>query len=165
MATLPAFFRKTGETRGSVAAEAQAEPRLTAVRAERDPFQLRSFPHEDLILYCKKIDNSRLVREPDPKALRACWSAIGAASVLLVILALASAPSAIYTLSGYNLETLRGEERRLLDDRRMLELEEARLLSPDRLERLARGRNLAPPAAGQVFHLENRPDSVVAMAK
>ena len=39
-------------------------------RVERDPFQLRALPQEDVFFYCKKIDNSRLVREPDPQGPR-----------------------------------------------------------------------------------------------
>ena len=54
--------------------------------AQRDPFQLRTLPQEDVFFYCKKIDNSRLVREADPRARGACWSAIGAAGVVLVLL-------------------------------------------------------------------------------
>ena len=40
------------------------------MRAVRDPFQLRALPHEDVFLYSKQIDNSRLVREADPKCAR-----------------------------------------------------------------------------------------------
>jgi len=69
------------------------------------------------------------------------------------------------TLAGYRLESLRAEERRLLDERRVLELEEARLLSPERLEELARQRGLVTPAPGQVVHLDSRGDGTVAMAK
>ena len=83
MATLPAFFKRT---------EAPAEPHAAGsrdrdhrLRAERDPFQLRALPQEDVFFYCKKIDNSRLVREADPQAARRllvghrrrrvlCWS-------------------------------------------------------------------------------------------
>ncbi len=161
MATLPKVFRRT---------EAQAAmspaPRVPAtLRAERDPFALRSLPHESVVFYCKKIDNSRLVREPDPKSRGACWSAIGAACGAILLLTAALAPSAANTVAGYKLERLRTEERQLLDERRALELEEAALLSPERLEKLAISRNLVTPASGQVVHLQARPDGAVAMVK
>jgi hypothetical protein len=116
-------------------------------------------------LYSKKIDNSRLVREPDPQARGACWSAIGAACVALALLTSVLAPSVAGTLAGYKLESLRAEERRLLSERRVLQLQEAELLSPDRLEKLAKGQNLVTPASGQVVHLEGKPDGTVAMVK
>lgn len=164
MATLPAFLRRMGQ--GDVPEALQeVQPRLTAVRAERDPFQLRPLPFEDLVFDCKRIDNSRLVREADPQSRGRCLSVIGVAGMALALIVAVAAPRVANTLQGYTLENLRSEERRLLDDRRVLELRQAELRSPERLERLAQGRNLAPPTAGQVIHLESRPDSSVAMVK
>jgi len=159
MATLPAFFRKNDATRGDAA------NRANRLRLARDPFELRPLPHEHLFLYNKRIDNSRLVRETDPKSRGACWSAIGAASVLALLLTSAFAPSVATTIAGYKLEALRIEERRLLDEQRGLSLREAELLSPARLDRLAQQNNLVAPSSGQVFHLEGKPQGAVAMAK
>jgi cell division protein FtsL len=165
MATQPRFFRRT-EAPAPAGAPPDAERRPTPVRTERDPFQLRALPHEDVFFYCKKIDNSRLVREPDPQSRGACWSAIGAACVVLALLTGVLAPSVANTLAGYKLENLRAEERQLLDERRTLELQEAELLSPERLEKLAKGQNLVTPSSAQVVHLDgNKPDGAVAMVK
>ncbi len=161
MSTLPAFLLKKTE----VPAEAAPAHRLTPVRPERDPYRLRALPFEDVFLYSKKIDNSRLVREADPQARGACWSAIGAACVALALLTSVLAPSVAGTLAGYKLESLRAEERRLLSERRVLQLQEAELLSPERLEKLARGQNLVTPVTGQVVHLEGKGDGTVAMVK
>jgi hypothetical protein len=158
MATLPAFLRRSEAT-------PEAHHRTAPLRAERDPFRLRALPQEDVYFYCKKIDNSRLVREPDPKSRGACWSAIGAAAVLVGMLGTALAPSVANTLSGYKLEALRSEQRRLVDERRMLELQEAELLSPERLEKLAKNQNLVIPKSAQVVHLEQKADGTVAMVK
>ena len=156
MATLPVFFRWINET--GFPAPSQTEP-------ERDPFQLRALPQEDVLFYCKKIDNSRLVREADPQARGACWSAIGAACVLLVVLTSVLVPNVASTLAGYRLQALRVEERQLLDEKRTLELQEAELLSPQRLEKLAQGQNLVAPFPGQVVRLNAKGDSAVAMVK
>ncbi len=160
MATLPAFFR-----RSEAQAYMEATRRTAPARAERDPFALRALPQEDVFFYCKRIDNSRLVREHDAKAHGACWSAIGSAAVVLVLLAGILAPSVASTLAGYKLEALRAEERRLMDQSRMLDLQEAELLRPERLQQLAQKQNLVVPSSGQVFHLENQPDGAVAMVK
>ena len=118
MATMPAFFRTT-----YAPAYAEATRRAAPVRAERNPFELRALPLEDVFFYCKKIDNSRLEREHDPKAQGACWSAIGGAVVVLALLTGVLAPSVASTMAGYKLEALRAEERSLLDERRTLELQ------------------------------------------
>ena len=164
MATLPAFFKKNEADTG-VPEDMDAAVRTTRMRPVRDPFQLRPLPHEHLFLYNKRIDNSRLVREADPKSKGACWNAIGAASVLAILLASAFAPSAATTIAGYKLEALRIEERRLLEEHRGLELQEAELLSPARLDQLAQKNNLVVPSSAQVFHLEDKPQGAVAMAK
>src|SRR5512142_2550903 len=125
MATMPAFFRRT-----DVPAQSEATRRPVPVRAERNPFQLRALPQEDVFFYCKKIDNSRLVREADPRARGACWSAVGVACVTLALLGTILAPSVAGTLAGYRLESLRAEERTLLSEQRLLDEKEAELLRP-----------------------------------
>ncbi|HEV2444916.1 MAG TPA: hypothetical protein VGS58_03305 [Candidatus Sulfopaludibacter sp.] len=163
MATLPAFMRRTEASEGFHRRETTARPPL---RVERDRFELRALPHEDVFFFSKKIDNSRLVRATDPKARGACWSAIGAACLAVGLLTGVLAPSVASTLAGYKLQSLRAEERRLIDERRTLELQEAELLSPARLEKLADDQHLVTPQSGQVVRLDaDKPDSSVAMVK
>ena len=156
MATLPAYFRRTSET---------GLPALSDTQPERDPFQLRALPQEDVFFYCKRIDNSRLVREPDPQARGACWSAIGAACFLLVVLTSVLVPNVASTLAGYKLQALRVEERQLQAEKRTLDLQEAELESPQRLDRLAQVQNLVTPLSGQVVRLNSKADGAVAMVK
>jgi hypothetical protein len=159
MATMPVFFRRTDSP-----ADAEAR-RPVPVRAERNKFELRALPQEDVFFYCKKIDNGRLVREHDPQAHGACWSAIGGAALVLALLGGVLAPSVASTLAGYKLEALRAEERRLLDEDRTLDLQQAELLSQDRLERLAQKQKLVAPSTGQVVHLDSRADGAFAMKR
>jgi cell division protein FtsL len=162
MATLPAFLKRPEAPEGFTKRE--SAPRPAPARAERDPFQLRALPHEDVYFHCKKIDNTRLVRDADPKARGACWSAIGVAALAVALCTGVLVPSGLSTLAGYKLESLRAEEQRLRDERRTLELQEAELLAPERLERLAKDQNLVTPQSDQVVHLDgNKPSSSVAM--
>jgi hypothetical protein len=163
MATLPAFLRKS-DVPLTPAPVQENITRTARAHVERHPFQLRALPHDDVYMYIKKIDNTRLVREADPRARGACWSAIGAACVLLVLLTGAFAPTAMTTLAGYKLEALHAEELRLIDEGRNLDLQEAELLSPARLDRLAEQNNLKKPSNNQVIHLD-KPAGEVAMVK
>jgi hypothetical protein len=156
MATLPKVFQNY---------ETPGRAKRPAARVERDVCGLRALPQESVFFYCKKIDNSRLVREPDPKARGDCWGVIRAACLGVFLLTAVLVPKVAITMNGYKLEALREEERRLVDERRELELQEARLLSPERLERLAKDQHLVTPAAGQLFHLETRADGAVALLK
>jgi len=156
MATLATFFKR------SEAMAAGAE-RTATVRAESDPFRLRALPNDDIYFYAKRIDNSRLVRQADPSARGECWSAVGAAAVLLMLGVSIVAPNVASVLAGYKLEALKQERKQLIDQKRELEVREAGLLSPERLHELARARNLQSPTADQVIHLEGQ-DSHMAKA-
>jgi hypothetical protein len=157
MATLPAF-----QSKPEILAALRA-PANPPSRFEADPYALRSLPLEDVFLHCKRIDNSRLERTPDLRARGACWSTIGAACVLVALLGTVLVPSVAGTLAGYRLQTLKAEERRLLDEMRVLEAKEAELVSTERLERLAADFELGPPGPGQEIHLRGK--GAVAMAK
>ena len=160
MATLPTFYRRTGTP---VHPEVAARP--VGVLRDGNPYMLRALPNDDILFYCKKIDNGRLVREADPKSRGACWSAIAGACALLVLLTGTFFPTVATTIAGYKLEALRAEERHLVSERASLDLLEAELLSPARLDRLARDNNLVTPSSLQVVHLETRADGTVAMVQ
>ena len=159
MATQPLFPRPTDPRTASGAVITMDPAR------RRNPFELRALPQEDVFFFCKKIDNSRLEREPDPKAPKACWSAIAAAALAVALIGGVLLPNLMSTLAGYQLEKLRSEERSLVDERHNLEWKEAELLNVNRLERLAKDRNLAPPAPGQLMHLNGKDSSVAMMQK
>jgi hypothetical protein len=161
MATLATYFRKDDAVIYYEEALTPPRPRRTAQPA--DPCRLRALPNEDVYFFCKRIDNSRILKEKDPRAARECWSAIGAFAVLAILLAGALAPSVWGTFAGYQLQSLKLERQRLIDERSTLEVAEAALLSPARLEKLARAQKLIDPVAGQVIHLEPRADDSLAM--
>jgi hypothetical protein len=152
-------------THEAMAATKAPAERLANRQPAQDPFQLRALPFEDVYFRPKKMDNSRLIREADPRARGACWTVIGAACLMLAFLGGVLAPSVANTVAGYKLESLRVESQKLADERRTLELQEAQLLSPERLDRLARGRHLVSPSASQVVHLESPGESKVAMVR
>jgi hypothetical protein len=162
MATMPAFLRRNSEIGLPAYRPAEGAPRTHDHSRALDKNHLRALPQEDVFFYCKKIDNSRLVREADPKSANSCWSAIGAACVVMALLTGVLVPQLMGTIDGYKLESLRAEQRRLSDERHNLEFKEAELLNMNRLERLAKDQNLTAPLPGQVVRLNGK-DSSVAM--
>lgn len=147
MATLATYFRR------SDAVAITAERRQT-VHAQADPFMLRALPNDDIFFYAKKIDNSRVIRQTDPAARGECWSAVGAAAVVLMLGASIIAPHVGSVLAGYKLESLKQERQSLLNEKRDLEVKEAGLLSPSRLNELAKVRSLTSPSPDQLIHLD-----------
>ena len=152
MATLATFFQATSANQARA-----SKSRRATIQAQTDPFRLRAVPNDDIYFYSKKIDNSRIVRQADPEARGECWSAVGAAGVLLMLGVSIIAPHVGAILAGYKLEALKAERQTLIDQKRDLEVREAGLLSPERLNNLARARSLTSPASDQVIHLDNVP--------
>lgn len=152
MATLATYFRRSD----FMTAEGTMEIE------QADPYRLRGLPADSLYFYSKRIDNSRLVREADPKTRTDCWSAIASACVIAVMIGTAVSPRVGGILSGYQTQKLRAEQRELTDKRRSLEIEEAQMLSPSRLDELASKQQLSAPGPGQEMHLQPK-DSSLAM--
>jgi hypothetical protein len=155
MATLATFFKRAD-------AVAVTVERRDTIRAQSDPFMLRALPNDDIYFYAKRVDNSRVVRQADPAARTECWSAVGAAAVLLVLGASIIAPQAGSVLAGYKLESLKHERQSLVNQKRDLDVQEASLLSPGRLNALAQTRKLSSPGADQVIHLDGPSEGSVA---
>ena len=153
MATLATILRKFDAT--------SEEPRRAA--AQSNPYLLRPLPNEDIFFHRKRVDNSRLVREADPRAKTECFSTIGAVCALAAVLITSVAPSVAGITAGYQIQALKQERQRLLDERRGLEVDEAKLLAPERLEQLARDQRMTSPKNDQVVHLQiNASEGTVA---
>ncbi len=157
MATLAMFFRKplAAPAARSGAAQSVSHP-------VDDRYILRALPNEDIFLYSKSIDNSRVVREPDPSA-HGEWSMIGTACLLAILFMGLSTPRVANIFAGYQLQSLKQEQQRLLDEQRDLNVVEARLSRQENLEVLAKRHDLSTPAPGQVVHLDPKSDSKLAL--
>ncbi len=154
MATLATILRKFDT--------ASVEPRRAAA-AQSNPYLLRPLPNEDIFFHKKRVDNSRLVREADPRAKTECWSTIGAVCALAAVLITSVAPSVAGITAGYQIQALKQERQRLLDERRGLEVDEAKLLGAERLEQLAKDHRMVSPKSDQVVHLHiNASEGTVA---
>lgn len=129
--------------------------RAGSVRAESDPFRLRALPNDNVFLYLKTVDNSRIVRAADPASNSHSWSAMSAAALLLMIGGTIVTPNVASILDGYKLEKLKSENQSLVDQKRELEVREAALVSPERLNDVAKAQKLTSPASSQIFHLDN----------
>ncbi len=158
MATMAAYFKRPG----AAPAAADSAPR-EYWNQEPDPYQLRPLPCEDVYLYCKKVDNSRVVREADPVARRKCWRAVSASFAAALFLMVLLLPDALGMMAGYQIHSLAREREKLSQDRARLELQEAALLSPQRLQELARDLRLVDPDSTHVVYISPKTDTTVAL--
>lgn len=145
-----AYSRLTGHETPRSAAKAKAT------------VPVRPFPSEDIYFFAKRIDNSRVVRQADPKAGGVCWKMIGSVGVAAMLLIVVLLPSAYGLLAGYQLQSLKDEARRLANQEAALEMQEAQLLSPARMEELARMQQFIDPEPQKVVYLDSKDGSAVA---
>jgi hypothetical protein len=155
MATMPAFLRRPADPGPAPA------PRMLQGRSAGE-FDLRALPLDDVFFFCKRINNERLVREADPRASGRCWSAIAAASLMLMLLAGVASLRMMNTLAGYRIEELKGGQQQMADRVRALQLQESVLLNPENLQQVAKERGLGAPEPGQVVHLEPKGEGAMA---
>ena len=149
MAT-PAFLNRIFFTAGSRVAVAGAP--ASAFGGQRDErFRVRRIPNENIYFFGKTIDNSRVVRERDPKArgnqFRLMAATLGGAALLIAVLL----PGAYTFIAGHELQDLQQKRDQLLAQRRHLEVEEAQLLTPARLEKYAENQKLSDPGNKIVY--------------
>jgi hypothetical protein len=145
--------------------EQAAKARTENMRGPGGGAPLRAFANEDIYFFVKRIDNTRVVREADPKARGTCWKLIGSVVSAVVLLIFVLLPSAYGLLAGYQIQTLRQDSENLATEQASLELAEAKLLSPARMEELARQQEFIDPPAQKVVYLENAQAGTVAMNK
>jgi len=128
--------------------------RETETREEREEStRVRTFANEDIYFHIKRIDNSGVVREADPKARGVCWKLIGSAGAAVILLIGVLLPSAYSLLAGYQIQSLKQEQARMINEQATLELQEAELLSPARMEELAKEQQFIDPPSEKVVYL------------
>ena len=123
---------------------------------------VRPFANEDIFFHVKRIDNSRVVRAADPQAREACWKLIGSVVAAAVLLIAVLLPGAYSLMAGFQIEALRQDANRLVNQRASLELKEAELLSPARMQELARAQQFVDPPSETVVYLDGQADARVA---
>jgi hypothetical protein len=144
----------------SARAESERPHTATADSSAR----VRAFANEDIYFFVKRIDNSGVVREADPRARGTCWKLIGSVGAAVVLLIGVLLPGAYSLLAGYQIQSLKQEQARLTNQQASLELEEAQLLSPARMEQLAREQEFIDPPSQKVVYLDSKGGSLALSA-
>jgi hypothetical protein len=135
----------------------------TAEMTDADPLILTGLPNDDVYLYSKRIDNSRLVRQADAQ-VQGEWSAIAGAFVAaLMVAGMMIAPGVKNVMDSYKIQDLKRENAQLRNDRRKLEVEEERMINAVRLDALAPQNNLVRPGVDQVIRLQPKNNHSFAM--
>jgi cell division protein FtsL len=109
--------------------------------------------------FAKRIDNSRLVKAPDPVRVRQMRVFSAAIAVLFSLIMVYGLQHFYAIESGYSVESEKQLRDQLREENRQLRLSEAQLTQPGRIDSMARQLGLAEPQPGQVVHPNARAEA------
>jgi hypothetical protein len=105
------------------------------------------------------VDNSRLLKSPDPVRVRE-MRLFSAAVFFLFTLVMVYGMQHYYAIEGsYHVEQEKQTLSQLREENRQLRLAQAELTQPGRIDTMARALGLAAPLPGQVIHSNARGDA------
>jgi cell division protein FtsL len=142
-----------------------ASPRLSRRAVERNAelmaqqSQRRRGVRTPEFYFAKRIDNSRLVKAPDPVRVRQMRVFSAAIAVLFSLIMVYGLQHFYAIESGYSVESEKQMRDQLREENRQLRLSEAQLTQPGRIDSMARQLGLAEPQPGQVVHPNARAEA------
>ena len=113
------------------------------------------------VIFTRHIDNSRLVKAPDPVRVRQMRIFSAAVTVLFSLVMIYGLQHFSAIEGSYRVESEKQVLDQLREDNRQLRLTEAQLTQPGRIDGMARQLGLGEPQPGQVVHGSAHSDSSV----
>jgi len=111
------------------------------------------------VIFTRHIDNSRLVKAPDPVRVRQMRIFSAAVTVLFSLVMIYGLQHFSAIEGSYRVESEKQVLDQLREDNRQLRLSEAQLTQPGRIDGMARQLGLGEPQPGQVVHGNAHTDS------
>jgi cell division protein FtsL len=108
--------------------------------------------------FVKHIDNSRLVKAPDPVREREMRTFSAVAAIFLGLVLIYGLQHFYAIESGYRVESEKQQLDQLREQNRQLKLSEAQLTQPGRIDTMARAMGLAEPEPDQIVRESTRPE-------
>jgi cell division protein FtsL len=109
--------------------------------------------------FVKHIDNSRLVKAPDPVREREMRTFSAVAAIFLGLVLIYGLQHFYAIESGYRVESEKQQLDQLREENRQLKLSEAQLTQPGRIDTMARAMGFAEPEPDQIVRASERPEA------
>lgn len=110
------------------------------------------------VMFTRHIDNTRLVKAPDPVRVRQMRIFSATLAVLFSLVMVYGLQHFSAIEGSYRVESEKQQLDQLREENRQLRLNEAELSQPARIDVLARQYGLAAPEPGQIVHGETHAD-------
>jgi hypothetical protein len=152
MAAAATTYFETGRSWNARVAEHNAE--LMAAQANR-----RRGVRTPEFSFARHIDNTRLVKAPDPVRAREMRTFAAAVTMLFTLIMVYGLQHFSAIEISYHVESEKQVLEQLREANRKLRLSEAQLTQPGRIDGMARQLGLGQPQPGQVVHPTAHPDA------
>jgi cell division protein FtsL len=139
------------------------DPRIAARNAEllaQQQLRRRGVRTPEFYFHLR-LDNSRLVKAPDPVRVREMRLFSAAMTIFFSLIMIYGLQHFSAIESGYRVESEKQTRDQLREENRQLRLTEAQLTQPGRIDKMARDLGLAEPQPGQVVHSTTASDPSV----
>lgn len=146
------------ENKNTGARRAQSRTQSAAGR-----YHLRPMPNEDIHVFVKKIDNTRVVREQDPKANVSAWKTISVACLGALMVVGLIVPIANSYLAGYTVAEIEKQNSQMESQLARLRVRESQLTSLEALARAAKNQKFIDPTPESMVVLNNTRTGAVAL--
>lgn len=137
--------------------------RTSRTRQAQDRYHLRPMPNEDIHVFVKKIDNTRVVREQDPKANASAWKTISVACLGALIVIGMIIPIANSYLAGYAVTEIEKQNNQMKAELARLSVRESELTSLEALARAAKNQTFLDPTPESMVVLNQPRSGAVAL--
>lgn len=154
MATLAWLFEKKASRSASAPARG---------RKVQDQYYLRPMPNEDIHVFVKKIDNTRVVREQDPQANASAWKTISMTCLAALIVVGMIVPIANSYLAGYAVTEMEKQNSQMKAQLARLSVRESELTSVEALARAAKNQTFLDPSPETMVVLNETRTGAVAL--
>ena len=126
-------------------------------------YHLRPMPNEDIHVFVKKIDNTRVVREQDPKANASAWKTISVATTFALLVVGLIVPIANSYLAGYTVAEIEKQNNQLASQVARYSVRESELTSLEALARAAKNQRFIDPTPESMVVLNDTRTGTVAL--
>jgi hypothetical protein len=130
-----------------------------------EDYRLRALPKEEIDLFVKRIDNSRLQRKVDTRDFVTSIGVSGGAALASVAIILLLAPGVYNLLATRSIAKLEAEHAQLMNELRILQAREGAVFSAGAMRNWQEGARFVEPTSASVVYAPPADTAVASVRK
>lgn len=128
-------------------------------------YRVRPLPKEEIDLYVKRIDNSRLMRKVDTRDFVASIGVSGGAALASILIIVLLAPGVYNLLASRTMAKLEAEHAQLMNQMRMVEARDGQMFNAQSMRRWKESGDFVEPTTASTLFAPPSGTTVAALKK